>query len=181
MLPNKNGFEICRDLRKSGIKTPILFLTSKKEEFDKIIGFESGADDYLTKPFSISELKLRVKAILRRVNHSSAVQEEMKFTIDDLLLDYEQYDVFRNGISLGLSVKEFQILKLFIENTGKILTRDKILDKVWGYDTYPTSRTVDNYILSLRKKIEPDPSNPKYIHTVPKLGYKFNANFDNNI
>jgi two-component system alkaline phosphatase synthesis response regulator PhoP len=176
MLPNKNGFEICRDLRANKIFTPILFLTSKKEEIDKIIGFETGGDDYLTKPFSITELKLRIKAILRR----TSALEDSKESLEEIIRfgNYEmnlgKYDIFLENKPLGLSVKEFQFLKLLIDSRGKVISRDEILDKVWGYDNYPTTRTVDNYVLSLRKKIEPDPSNPIYLLTVPTVGYKFN-------
>ncbi|MDT3740628.1 MAG: response regulator transcription factor [Candidatus Kapabacteria bacterium] len=177
MLPSKNGFEICKDLRLNKVTTPILFLSSKKEEFDKIIGFENGADDYLTKPFSIIELKLRIKAILNRIKPQPAEtkshDEIIKF--DDYVMIPSKYDVFLNDKPLGLSVKEFQFLKLLIEKKGDVISRDEVLDKVWGYDNFPTTRTVDNYILSLRKKIEPDPANPKYVLTVHTIGYKFNG------
>lgn len=168
MLPNKSGLEICKDLRKNSINTPILMLTSKNTEFDKIIGFESGADDYLTKPFSIMELKLRIKAILKRAN----VDTDHCLNISDITLDCDKMDAFRNSTPLNLNIKEFNILKLLIQNNGKVITREAILNDVWGYDTYPTSRTVDNYILSLRKKVEINPNDPKLILTVPTIGYK---------
>lgn len=175
MLPRKNGFEICRDLRSHKVLTPILFLSSKNEEFDRIVGFETGGDDYMTKPFSIAELKLRIKAILRRTNGKNKENENVdidwKFGIYELIP--EKYDVYSDNKPIGLSVKEFNLLKLFIEHKGVVISRDEILDKVWGYDNYPTTRTVDNYILSLRKKIEPNPAEPTYLLTVPTLGYKF--------
>jgi DNA-binding response OmpR family regulator len=175
MLPNKNGFEICRDLREAGNITPVLFLTSRKEEFDKIIGFQTGGDDYLTKPFSIMELKLRIKALLKRNNNSEKpiMTNDLTVKVGKFKLVPENYDVFINDSPCGLSVKEFQLLKFLIDNKGKVISRDEILDKVWGYDNYPTTRTVDNYILSLRKKIETDPANPVHLLTVPTIGYKF--------
>ena len=178
MLPNKNGFEICKDLREADNMTPVLFLTSRKEEFDKIIGFQTGGDDYLTKPFSIMELKLRIKALLRRNNNSDNHNGKGELSINNgkFKLVPEKYDVFINDNPCGLSVKEFQLLKFLIENKGKVISRDEILDKVWGYDNYPTTRTVDNYILSLRKKIETDPANPVHLLTVPTIGYKFSEN-----
>jgi len=169
MLPNKSGIDICTDLRKNNINTPILMLTSKNTEFDKIIGFNSGADDYLTKPFSIIELKLRIKAIMRRIGNFSNPSIHQ---LNDIVVDYDKMDAFRDYKPLSLNIKEFNILKLLINNRGKAVTRETILNEVWGYDSYPTSRTVDNYILSLRKKIEIDPANPNIITTIPTFGYK---------
>jgi DNA-binding response OmpR family regulator len=172
MLPNKNGLDICRELRQSKIDTPIIMLTCKKEEIDKVLGFETGADDYLTKPFSIIELKMRIKALLRRSgnNHNHA---EENYMFDDYVVVFKKFDVYILDRPLGLSVKEFQILKFLIEREGEVISRDKLLDSIWGYDSYPSTRTVDNYILSLRKKIEPDPAKPKHLITIHTLGYKF--------
>lgn len=176
MLPNKNGFEICRDLRQNKLKSMILMLTSRGEETDKIIGFEYGADDYLTKPFSITELRMRVKALLRRFKDIENIQNTQTNNSQDLLsfkIDFESQEIIKNGKIYNISGKEFQIIKYFIENSNKVISRDQLLDKVWGYENYPSTRTVDNFILSLRKKIEDDPSNPKHIITVPTVGYKF--------
>lgn len=172
MLPNKNGYEICKDLRSHKINTPVLFLSSKNEEMDKIVGFEKGGDDYMTKPFSIMELKLRVKAILRRGNSNDDGNYSNSYKFADFELVPDKFDLFREGKAIGLSVKEFHLLKFLIDRKGIVISRDEILDKVWGYDNYPTTRTVDNYILSIRKKIEPDPANPIYLLTVPTIGYK---------
>ncbi|MGA2298191.1 MAG: response regulator transcription factor [FCB group bacterium] len=171
MLPGKNGLDICRELRQKNVNTPILMLTSKKEEVDKVLGFETGADDYLTKPFSIAELKMRLKALLRR---SAVPQKEIdNYIFENYELISKKFDVYKDNKPVGLSVKEFQILKYLIEREGEVISRDKLLDDIWGYDTYPTTRTVDNYILSIRKKIEPDPANPKHLITIHTLGYKF--------
>ena len=171
MLPSKNGIEICTDLRKKGINTPILMLTSKKEEMDKVLGLEVGADDYLTKPFSVRELLARIKALLRRKQEIVKDVEEYSFGL--VQIDFKKQSASKNNKQIELSTTEFKILKYFIEHEGEVVTRDTLLDKVWGYDVFPTSRTVDNYILTIRKQIEDDPSKPLHLITVPKAGYKF--------
>jgi DNA-binding response OmpR family regulator len=171
MLPNKDGFEICRDLRKEGINTPILMLTSKKEEIDKVLGLEIGADDYMTKPFSVRELLARIKAILRR--NSEITKNIDEFSFNGISLDFRKMEAFKNKKPIKLSSLEFKILKYLIEKEGEVISRDKLLDDVWGYESFPTTRTVDNYILSIRKKIENNPADPVHIITVPKSGYKF--------
>ncbi len=171
MLPNKDGFEICRDLRKSGINTPILMLTSKKEEIDKVLGLEIGADDYMTKPFSIRELHARIKAILRR--KAELIKNLDEFSFNGINLDFKKMEALKNGEPIKLTTLEFKILKYLIEREGEVVSRDKLLDDVWGYEAFPTTRTVDNYILSIRKKIENDPAEPVHILTIPKSGYKF--------
>ncbi len=171
MLPNKDGFEICRDLRKNNINTPILMLTSKKEEIDKVLGLETGADDYMTKPFSIRELLARIKAILRR--KYELAKEIDEFSFNGISLDFKKMEAVKNGKSVKFSALEFKILKYLIEREGEVISRDKLLDEVWGYDAFPTTRTVDNYILSLRKKIEDYPAEPVHIITMHKSGYKF--------
>lgn len=171
MLPSKNGIEICTDLRKKGINTPILMLTSKKEEMDKVLGLEVGADDYLTKPFSVRELLARVKALLRRKPEIMKDIEEYSF--GSVHIDFKKQTALKSNNPIELSTTEFKILKHFIEHEGEVVSRDNLLDKVWGYDVFPTSRTVDNYILSIRKQIEDNPSEPKHLVTVPKAGYKF--------
>jgi DNA-binding response OmpR family regulator len=171
MLPGKDGMEICRDLRAEGINTLVMMLTSKNEEIDKVLGLEIGADDYMTKPFSIRELKARIKALLRRTQELKKGIEESSF--GDLHFDFKKQEAFKLKKPLKLSAKEFQIVKFFIEHEGEVLGRDKLLDQVWGYDVFPTTRTVDNYILSIRKKIENDPSEPSHLITVHTSGYKF--------
>ena len=171
LLPSKNGIEICTDLRKKGINTPILMLTSKKEEMDKVLGLEVGADDYVTKPFSVRELLARVKALLRRKNEITKDIEDYSF--GSVQIDFKKQTAAKKNKPIELSTTEFKILKFFIEHEGEVVTRDNLLDKVWGYDVFPTSRTVDNYILAIRKQIEDDPSVPKHLITVPKAGYKF--------
>jgi DNA-binding response OmpR family regulator len=171
MLPGKNGMEICRDLRAQGVQTPILMLTSKKEETDKVLGLEMGADDYVTKPFSIRELKARISAILRRQDRTAAPSDHITFGVMEV--DFKKQEATMKGQAVILSAREFAILRYFIQHEGEVVTRDMLLDSVWGYDHFPTTRTVDNYILSLRKKIEEDPSSPKHLCTVHTAGYKF--------
>ena len=171
ILPGKDGIEICNDLRNDGVKTPIIMVTSRKEEIDKILGLEIGADDYVTKPFSISELLARVKALIRRSTFEPGKIEEVAFA--DLKINFKKQEMVKGTIPLKLSATEYRILHYFLDHEGEVISRDKFLDEVWGYDSYPTTRTVDNYILSLRKKIEDDPAEPIHFLTIPKSGYKF--------
>ncbi|NOX17902.1 MAG: response regulator transcription factor [Chlorobi bacterium] len=171
MLPSKNGIDICRDLRISGIDSAILMLTSKKEEMDKVIGLEIGADDYVTKPFSLRELKARIRALLRR--KSGFTKEIDEYSFGNVKIDFKKFEAYKNGKPIQLSSTEFKIMKYFIRHEGEAISRSKFLDDVWGYDAFPTTRTVDNYMLSLRKLIEDDPAEPKNIITVHKIGYKF--------
>lgn len=171
ILPGKDGIEICKELRSDGVKTPIIMVTSRKEEIDKILGLEIGADDYVTKPFSIRELLARVKALIRRSTYEPGDIEEVAFA--DLKINFKKQEMFKGINPVRLSATEYRILHYFIDHEGEVISRDKFLDEVWGYDSYPTTRTVDNYILSLRKKIEDDPANPKHLLTIHKVGYKF--------
>jgi DNA-binding response OmpR family regulator len=171
ILPGKDGIEICKDLRSDGVKIPIIMVTSRKEEIDKILGLEIGADDYVTKPFSIRELIARVKALIRRSTYELGEIEEVAFA--DLKINFKKQEMYKEMNSVKLSATEYRILHYFIEHESEVISRDKFLDEVWGYDSYPTTRTVDNYILSLRKKIEDDPANPKHLLTVYTVGYKF--------
>ena len=171
MLPNKNGQDVCRDLRRDGINTPILMLTSKKQEMDKVLGLELGADDYVTKPFSIRELHARIKALLRRKAELKKDIDECSF--GDVYVDFKKQEATKKSKPLKLSAKEFEILKYFVLHEGEVVTRDMLLDDVWGYETFPTTRTVDNYVLTLRKKIEANPTKPKHLLTVHTAGYKF--------
>jgi len=171
MLPKKHGFDVCRDLRNEGINTPIIFLTSKKEEVDKILGLELGADDYVTKPFSVRELLARIKALLRR---KGEVRREIdEYTFGTVHIDFKKQLALKEMEMIKLSAKEFEVLKYFIQHEGEVVTREMLLDDVWGYENFPTTRTVDNYILSIRKKLEETPNEPKHILTVHTAGYKF--------
>lgn len=170
-LPDKNGEDVCREIRQAGLNIPILMLSSKKRETDKVVGLEIGADDYVTKPFSIPELLARVKALLRRKGEIRREIEEIVF--GGVQVDFRKQEAVKNKKNLKLSAKEFEILKFFAEHEGDVITRDMLLDKIWGYETYPVTRTVDNYILSLRKKIEDNPSKPKHLLTIHTAGYKF--------
>jgi DNA-binding response OmpR family regulator len=170
-LPDKNGEDICRELRADGITTPIIMLTSKKEEMEKVLGLELGADDYLTKPFGIHELVARVRAVLRRNREMKKEVEEYAF--DDVSLDFKKQEARKKGKPLKLTAREFNTLKYFVAREGEVVTRAMLLDEVWGYENFPTTRTIDNYILSLRKKIESDPSRPRHLITVHTAGYKF--------
>ena len=171
ILPNKDGLEICRDLRKEGLNIPILMLTSKKEEIDKVLGLEIGADDYVTKPFSLRELLARIKAILRR--KSDLLKEIEDYSFDNIKIDFKKLEAFKNNVPLKLSALEFKVLKYLIAKEGEVVTREQLLDDVWGYESFPTTRTVDNYILTLRKKIEKNSAEPVHLLTMHKSGYKF--------
>jgi DNA-binding response OmpR family regulator len=169
MLPSKNGEEICRDLRANHLDTPILMLTSKSSETDKVLGLELGADDYMTKPFSVRELQAHVKALLRR---APEIREPEEFSAGELWVNLRTHEVRLSDTPVDLTAREFEVLRYFILHANEVVTRDMLLDEVWGYDQYPTTRTVDNYILSLRKKIEPQPSAPRHIVTVHTAGYR---------
>jgi two-component system alkaline phosphatase synthesis response regulator PhoP len=172
MLPEMNGLEVCRKLRQKNIGIPVIMLTAKGEEIDKVVGLEIGADDYLTKPFSIRELIARIKARLRHAeSERKSVPEQYSF--GDIEIDFPRYKIKRKGKELDLTSLELDILKYFIAHSGEVVSRNDLLDKIWGYDNYPTTRTIDNHILKLRKKIEDDPSHPRYIISVYGSGYRF--------
>jgi len=171
MLPSMNGQNICRELRKQSVTTPILMLTSRSDEIDKVIGFEIGADDYVTKPFSVAELLARIRALIRRSQIS--VQSATAYTFANIHIDFMKHELRRDQQILNFSAKEFDVLRFLIEHEGELISRDRLLDEVWGYEVFPTTRTVDTFILNIRKKIEEDPSNPKHLITVHKAGYKF--------
>jgi DNA-binding response OmpR family regulator len=176
MLPGVDGMEICREVRAAKNNTPILMLTSRSEEFDKVLGLELGADDYLTKPFGIRELIARVKAIFRRVDsdrEGSGGSVTSPVTAGDLVVDIEKRKVTLAGSAVELTAKEFDLLALFVRNPGKAYTRQALLDTVWGYTFEGYDHTVNSHINRLRSKIEEDPSNPRYIQTVWGIGYKF--------
>lgn len=173
MLPKKGGLDICRDLRQKGIKTPILMLTAKGQVIDKVLGLKLGADDYMQKPFEMMELLARVEVQLRKKNQAEKKQEVGKLTFSDVSLDFEKMLIKKGNEEVALSAKEFQLLKFLVENEGGILTRDQLLNKVWGYDALPSTRTVDVHIAWLRQKLEDDSRYPKHIITVHGFGYKF--------
>ena len=176
MIPGKDGYDVCKEIRstKEVMNTPIIMLTDKSEEIDKILGLELGADDYITKPFSVRELLARVKAVLRRF--SIVESEENVLVFGDLTVDFEKREVLIKNNKLELTLKEFELLEILIRNKGKILTRDTLLDKIWGYEYIGETRTVDVHIRYLRKKIESDDKNPKFIETIRGVGYRFNPN-----
>ncbi len=172
MLPKKNGQDICRDLRQLGIQTPILMLTSKADELDKVLGLELGADDYLTKPFSLRELQARVKALLRR-NVAMSKKELEEYRFSDVIVDFRKRDVQKGNVAVRLTPKEFDVLKYLIEHEGEPISRDTLLTEIWGYKKSADieSRTVDSHIDSLRKKVDAKPS--KHFISVHGIGYKF--------
>jgi len=172
MLPGMNGLEICKELRQKKMDIPILMLTAKGEEIDKVIGLEIGADDYISKPFSIRELLARVKAHLRRENRGGEVVPSV-VQLETVKIDFGHYKVIRGGDETDLTSLEVDVLRYLIEQDGKVVTRDMLLDKIWGYEKFPTTRTIDNHILKLRKKIEIDPNHPRHILTVYGGGYRF--------
>jgi DNA-binding response OmpR family regulator len=177
MLPGMDGFELVRNLRATEKfrQTPVIFLSAKSEEFDKVLGLELGADDYITKPFSVREVLARIRAVFRRIQQSSQAKEERpkKILARDLEIDTEKYEVRVRNRMVSLTPLEFELLRFLAENEGKVFSRDVLLDKLWGYDYYGDTRTVDVHIRRLRTKIEEDASNPKYIITVRGKGYKF--------
>ena len=174
MLPGMDGLDVCKEIKrdKETSKTSIKMLTAKSEELDKILGLELGADDYITKPFSIRELLARVKAVLRR-SSSDEISEEI-YEIGRLKVDFERHEVLINNEKVELTLKEFELLEILIKNKGKILRRETLLDKVWGYEYIGETRTVDVHIRYLRKKVEDDDKNPKFIETIRGVGYRFN-------
>ncbi|PNE22685.1 XRE family transcriptional regulator [Mesotoga sp. Brook.08.YT.4.2.5.1] len=177
MLPGMDGFELVRNLRATEKfrQTPVIFLSAKSEEFDKVLGLELGADDYITKPFSVREVLARIRAVFRRIQQSAQAKEERpkKILAKDLEIDTEKYEVRVKNRMVSLTPLEFELLRFLAENEGKVFSRDVLLDKLWGYDYYGDTRTVDVHIRRLRTKIEEDASNPKYIITVRGKGYKF--------
>jgi len=171
MMPRMSGLEVCRQLRTKRPTIPIIMLTARGQEVDKVVGLELGADDYVTKPFSIRELLARVKAILRRTAVLPKQQEQHSF--GDVEVDLHRRRVVRSGKPLDISSKEFELLQYFICHSGETLSRDRLLEDVWGYENYPTTRTVDTHLVRLRQKLEPDPEQPQYFLTVHGTGYRF--------
>jgi DNA-binding response OmpR family regulator len=175
MLPRMSGYEVCRKVRGDGGNVPILILTARGEEVDKVFGLNIGADDYMTKPFSVRELLARIQAIFRRAANakSGPLPEELRF--EDVTVDFLRFEARKAGRPLEMSKKEFGVLRLLAARAGEVVTRDELLDEVWGYDRFPTTRTVDNHIALLRAKIENDPAHPRHLITIRGVGYKLVA------
>ena len=171
MLPKLNGYEVCKILKKEIPDLPIIMLTAKSQEAEIVTGLELGADDYITKPFSVLELLARISALFRRVKSDSGTDDVHRF--GDLEINFKKYYARKKGRSLKLSAREYELLRCFIERQGEIISRDELLKQIWGYDSYPDTRTVDAHIAKLRHKIEDKPEEPKLIVTVHGLGYKF--------
>jgi len=171
MLPKMSGYDICKEVRKRGMNIPIILLTSKGEEIDKVLGLELGADDYVTKPFSLRELLARIKAVLRRRGDKEKFKNDF-VKIGRVEVNFASYNAFENGVPVQMSHKEFEILNFLWEKRNSTVSRDDLLTNIWGYDENPTTRTVDNFILKLRQKIEKDPNHSKIILTVHGIGYK---------
>lgn len=172
MLPEMNGLDVCRELRKRDVITPIIMLTAKGEEIDKVVGLELGADDYITKPFSVRELIARINARLRTSERVEKRAPEI-YSFGEIEVDFPRFTVRRRGREIEFTSLEMEILRYFIIHQGEVVSRNDLLDKIWGYEHYPTTRTIDNHILKLRKKIEDDPSHPRHILSVYGGGYRF--------
>jgi two-component system alkaline phosphatase synthesis response regulator PhoP len=169
MLPQKDGFEVCRELRQAGLKIPVIMLTAKTHEAEKILGLELGADDYITKPFSPRELRARIQAVLRRITDQSSGT----FRFGDCEVDFDRGEVRRSGAPISVSALEFRLLAAFVRHRGRVLSREQLIDAAWGPETIVTDRVVDTHILNLRKKVEPSPAKPRYILGVRGMGYRF--------
>jgi DNA-binding response OmpR family regulator len=177
MLPHKDGFEICRELRHRGLKIPIILLTAKTHEAEKVVGLDTGADDYVTKPFSPRELRARIRALLRRAGPADQGSggTEQVYRFGSCELDMTRFELRRNGNRLDSTTTELKLLAAFARNSGRLLTRDQLLDEVWGTGIAVTDRVIDNHVVSLRKKIEDDPGAPRHLISVRGLGYRFDA------
>jgi len=173
MLPKMSGFDVCKEIRATGSAVPIIMLTARGQEIDKVLGLKLGADDYVTKPFGFMELMARVEALLRRASGQSGRTET--FTFGDVSADFKRGEVRRKGKLLDMSARELKLLRYMIEHRGEVVPRDRLLDEVWGYDEAPMTRTVDMHVAKLRKKIEAKPHDPQFLLTIHGLGYKFNT------
>jgi DNA-binding response OmpR family regulator len=172
MLPKMNGYELCRKVREKSITTPILMLTARGEEVDRVLGLDLGADDYVTKPFSVPELLARIRAIFRRIHQSKSGELPKELELGEVSIDFKRFEAHKASQHIELSRKEFGILRLLAARAGEVVTREELLDEVWGYNQYPTTRTVDNHIALLRSKLENDPAKPRHLITVHGVGYK---------
>jgi DNA-binding response OmpR family regulator len=172
MLPKMSGFEVCRKLREEKLTVPILMLTARGEETDRVLGLNLGADDYVTKPFSVPELLARIRALFRRVEQAKSGNLPQKLRLGEVFVDFKRFEARKSGKILDMSRKEFGVLRLLAAREGEVVTRDELLDEVWGYEHFPTTRTVDNHIALLRSKIEDDTSDPRHLITIRGVGYK---------
>jgi two-component system alkaline phosphatase synthesis response regulator PhoP len=172
MLPGMNGLDVCRELRHKGFDAPIIMLTAKSEEVDRVVGLEIGADDYVTKPFSRRELLARIRVRLRR-QPADASEQLARYRFGQIEIDFEKCSATRNGQPLDLTAREYDIIRLMIRHRGEVISRDRMLNEIWGYDAYPATRTVDSHMVKLRQKIEDDPAEPKHILSIYGEGYKF--------
>lgn len=174
MLPGMDGYDVCKEVRKDNAisNTPIIMITAKGEELDKILGLELGADDYITKPFSVRELVARTKALLRRTKPQ---QIDKTYKFGNITIDFEKHEVLKSDEKVDLTLKEFELFEVLIKNKGRVMTRDFLLDKIWGYEYIGETRTVDVHIRHLRKKVEDDDKNPKFVETIRGVGYRFNC------
>jgi two-component system alkaline phosphatase synthesis response regulator PhoP len=174
MLPGKDGFEVCRELRRAGLQTPVIMLTAKAQESDKVLGLEIGADDYVTKPFGPRELRARVKALLRRAS-ADGTESPQVFRFGDAEADFIRGELRRAGRPVETTPREFKLLAAFIRNRGRVLTRERLLNDVWGKATFVTDRVIDTHVTNLRKKIEPHPAKPVFLVSVRGAGYRFDG------
>jgi len=174
MLPNRDGFDICRDVRKAGLTTPILMLTARAQEVEKVFAFELGADDYVTKPFGIKELRARVKALLRRAEPRRADEPET-FRFGDVEVDFTRGEVRRAGRIVDVTSTEFKLLTAFVRSRGRVMTRQQLLDAAWGQGVVLSDRAIDNHVVHLRRKIEAEPTAPRYLLSIRGMGYRFDA------
>ncbi|MGH7367940.1 MAG: response regulator transcription factor [Candidatus Rokuibacteriota bacterium] len=172
MMPGMSGWDLCRELRQRGLDVPVIMLTARGEEVDRVLGLELGADDYVTKPFSLRELMARIRAVLRRPGPRQKFEE---FAFGDVRVHLRARQAFKGGREVRLTRKEFDLLRYLVEHPGEVITRDRLLDEVWGYERFPTTRTVDTHILRLRQKFEDDPERPGHILTAHGQGYRFVA------
>ncbi len=173
MLPQKDGFTVCRELRRAGLRTPIILLTAKAQEIDKVLGLELGADDYVTKPFSPRELLARIKAVLRRVNGET--QSDQVYQFGDVQVDFRSCEVSRKKKQVNLTAMEFKLLRAFLSHGGQVLTLDQLIEEVWGQDVFLSDRVIYTHINNLRNKIEPNPAKPRHLITVRGIGYRFDS------
>ena len=174
MLPGKDGFDVCRELRRSGVRTPIIMMTAKSHEAEKVLGLDLGADDYVTKPFSPRELRARIRAALRRGSATTAPQPDV-YRFGDVEVDTSRGEVRRAGSVVDTTATEFKLLTAFVRNRGRVLSREALLDQAWGQGTFLTDRVVDNHVVALRRKIEPEPAAPRYLVSLRGLGYRFDG------
>jgi len=172
MLPGKDGLEVCRELRRAGLRTPIIMLTARAQEAEKILGLDLGADDYITKPFSPKELRARIRAVLRR---NTGPEAPPIFRFGDAEVDAARCELRRAGSVVDTTTTEFKLLSVFVRHRGRVLTRERLLDEAWGQGTFLTDRVVDNHIVALRKKIEPEPAEPRFLISVRGVGYRFDG------